>query len=88
MDEYEHEEDNGDVGSPSPPYEGVIKEEPEKQLESKGGEFEEMKHENSTNGQEMEPQVNILNLKCSYFVLSTENFKLIVLQNIPEDKTK
>lgn len=46
----EYEPDNGDVGSPSPPYEGVIKEEPEKQLESNGGEFEEIKHE--------EPQVN------------------------------
>lgn len=53
MDRYEHE--NGDVGSPSPPYEGVIKEDPEKQLESKGGEFEEINQGNN----EKEPQVNI-----------------------------
>lgn len=33
------EEDN-EVGSPSPPYEGVIREEAEKQLESNVGEFE------------------------------------------------
>ena len=43
MDEYE-----GHVGSPSPPYEGVIKEEPEKQLESKGGEFEKEDKEENT----------------------------------------
>lgn len=33
------EEDN-EVGSPSPPYEGIIREEAEKQLESNVGEFE------------------------------------------------
>lgn len=31
------DEDDSQVGSPSPPYEGVIIEEPEKQLESRGG---------------------------------------------------
>lgn len=33
-------EDDSNVGSPSPPFEGVITEEPEKQLESQGGEFD------------------------------------------------
>lgn len=33
------EEDDSHVGSPSPPFEGVITEEAEKQLESKGGDF-------------------------------------------------
>lgn len=36
----EEEDENNDVGSPSPPFEGVIHEEPEKQNESQGGEFE------------------------------------------------
>lgn len=53
MEEYEAE--NGDVGSPSPPYEGVIKEEAERQNESKGGEFEEVKHKDVKE----EPNVNI-----------------------------
>lgn len=44
MDE---EEDNNEVGSPSPPYEGIIREEAEKQLESNVGEFEAAK---TTNG--------------------------------------
>jgi hypothetical protein len=39
-DEDEMENEEGDVGSPSPPFEGVIKEEAEKQLESQGGDFE------------------------------------------------
>lgn len=34
------DEDESHVGSPSPPYEGIIREEAEKQLESNGGEFE------------------------------------------------
>lgn len=34
------DEDDSHVGSPSPPFEGIITEEPEKQLESKGGGFE------------------------------------------------
>jgi hypothetical protein len=62
MDEYDHDSEStkGDIGSPSPPYEGVIKEEPEKQLESKGGEFEENNVEMSNgNHNEKEPQVNI-----------------------------
>lgn len=33
------DEDDSHVGSPSPPFEGVITEEAEKQLESKGGDF-------------------------------------------------
>lgn len=32
----QEDEDDDQVGSPSPPYEGVIIEEPEKQLESRG----------------------------------------------------
>jgi hypothetical protein len=39
------EEDDSHIGSPSPPYEGVITEEPEKQLESQGGDFD-VKHLN------------------------------------------
>lgn len=34
------DEDESHVGSPSPPFEGVITEEAEKQLESKGGAFD------------------------------------------------
>lgn len=34
------EEEDNEVGSPSPPYEGIITEEAEKQLESNVGEFE------------------------------------------------
>lgn len=33
----DEEMEDDEVGSPSPPYEGVIIEEPEKQLESRGG---------------------------------------------------
>lgn len=34
------DEDDSHVGSPSPPFEGIITEEAEKQLESKGGGFD------------------------------------------------
>lgn len=34
------EDEDSQVGSPSPPFEGVITEEAEKQLESQGGEFD------------------------------------------------
>lgn len=34
------DEEDSHVGSPSPPFEGVITEEAEKQLESKGGDFD------------------------------------------------
>lgn len=61
MDEYE-----ADIGSPSPPFEGVIKEEAEKQLESNGSEFEEIKHDSV----EKEPQVNIFML----FLHESESF--------------
>lgn len=41
IDENEEDDDvNSHVGSPSPPYEGVITEEAEKQLESQGGDFD------------------------------------------------
>lgn len=40
----EDENDGNDIGSPSPPYEGVIKEDAEKQLESKGGGFDHEKN--------------------------------------------
>lgn len=71
MDEYEGE--NGDVGSPSPPYEGVIKEEAERQLESKGGEFEEIKHDTlQVPGYEKMPEVNI-----------NWNMKLTLIFNAP-----
>jgi len=44
MDEEEDDEEmdkgSSHVGSPSPPYEGVISEEASKELESQGGEFE------------------------------------------------
>lgn len=33
------EGEDSQIGSPSPPYEGIITEEPEKQLESTGGDF-------------------------------------------------
>ena len=36
-DDDDDENVNGDIGSPSPPFEGIIKEEAEKQLESQGG---------------------------------------------------
>lgn len=41
MEENEEEDDdeNSHVGSPSPPYEGIITEEAEKQLESQGGDL-------------------------------------------------
>lgn len=47
------DEEEGDVGSPSPPFEGVIKEEAEKQLESQGGDFERRVENN-------DEEVNIL----------------------------
>lgn len=53
MDEDEDDK-SSQVGSPSPPYEGVITEEPEKQLESQGGDFDVAE----TNGEVDE--VNIL----------------------------
>jgi hypothetical protein len=34
------EDEDSHVGSPSPPFEGIIHEEAEKQLESKGGDFD------------------------------------------------
>jgi hypothetical protein len=34
------DEEDSHVGSPSPPFEGLIHEEAEKQLESKGGDFD------------------------------------------------
>jgi hypothetical protein len=45
MDEYDDE--NSHVGSPSPPYEGLITEEAEKQLEgeAQNGDFEENGHD-------------------------------------------
>lgn len=43
MDDDDDEAMDGDVGSPSPPFEGIIREEPEKQLESQGGDFENRK---------------------------------------------
>lgn len=42
------DDDDSHVGSPSPPFEGVITEEAEKQLESQGGEFDMKK--DMTNG--------------------------------------
>lgn len=39
-EEEEEEDDESHIGSPSPPFEGVITEEAEKQLESKGGDFD------------------------------------------------
>jgi hypothetical protein len=34
------EDEDSHVGSPSPPFEGIIHEEAENQLESKGGDFD------------------------------------------------
>lgn len=34
------DDDDKSIGSPSPPFEGIITEEAEKQLESKGGKFD------------------------------------------------
>lgn len=47
------EDEDSHVGSPSPPYEGIITEEAEKQLESKGGDF-------SVNGMNEHDEVNII----------------------------
>ncbi|KAG5684639.1 hypothetical protein PVAND_013859 [Polypedilum vanderplanki] len=51
----DEEEENNDVGSPSPPFEGIIREDPEKQNESQGGEFEKQNGANNNND-ENEPQ--------------------------------
>lgn len=58
------EEDN-EVGSPSPPYEGVIREEAEKQLESNVGEFEAAQ---ATNGKADD-------VNCFLYIFSTKAFK-------------
>jgi hypothetical protein len=55
-DEDDDEEEN-DVGSPSPPFEGIIHEEPEKQNESQGGDFEN-RNDNVNRG-EPEKEVNM-----------------------------
>lgn len=49
MEDEDDEDENNDISSPSPPFEGIIKEEAEKQLESQGG-----GHHN-----ELENEVNI-----------------------------
>lgn len=38
--EDDNDKESSHIGSPSPPYVGIITEEPEKQLESQGGEFD------------------------------------------------
>jgi hypothetical protein len=63
-DDGDGDEEN-DVGSPSPPFEGVIHEEPEKQNESQGGgEFEnrndDSKDEESEPGKEVNMKINFL----------------------------
>lgn len=39
-EEVDEDDKSSQVGSPSPPFEGIITEEPEKQLESQGGDFD------------------------------------------------
>jgi hypothetical protein len=59
--EDEDEEEN-DIGSPSPPFEGLIREEPEKQLESQGGDFE-----HRTSHDDLPEEVNISFIKFLIF---------------------
>lgn len=60
-DEEEEQEDViNDVGSPSPPFEGIIHEEPEKQNESQGGEFESPTEEQMNDN--LEPQQKEVNM--------------------------
>ncbi|XP_070506432.1 uncharacterized protein [Chironomus tepperi] len=53
MDEDDEDIDENDIGSPSPPFEGIVHEEPEKQNESQGREFEKARDEE--NGEINEP---------------------------------
>lgn len=58
-DSSEHSECENDIGSPSPPFEGIVREEPEKQNESQGREFEKRDEENGEINEPYQPEVNI-----------------------------
>lgn len=59
MEEDDNELDENDVGSPSPPFEGIVHEEPEKQNESQGKEFEKRDEENGEINEPYKQEVNI-----------------------------
>ena len=61
MEEDDEEMDENDIGSPSPPFEGIVHEEPEKQNESQGREFENARDEE--NGEINEPYQEEVNMK-------------------------
>lgn len=58
-DDDSSDESDNDVSSPSPPFEGIVHEEPEKQNESQGRDFEKRGRENGEISEPYGKEVNM-----------------------------